>query len=176
MEIKIQRQNPNEIIDAYKARWSLFFRTKIKSCALYAFGGVIFMIIGSSNAGTGFWNPMTSFGFSFLLLSLIHFGQLFRVRHEQLKKIHSLTMEISKSSSEGIKLSFTKNSVVYEDPQLHTEMRWTHFTSYKVHKDYLFILSDDIFLFGVYVNKKELPADIYSELVNFVSGRLPEKK
>jgi hypothetical protein len=178
MEIKIVTSNFDDIFQQNKIKWKLFIRKRLISNLLFVIIGILFIttqFFSSNKADQSFWNFETSFGGSFLLLSIIYFYHIAKARYKFLQRAKKYVGDFKKIGK-AIEIEIKDDYVTYVDYQSLVELRWTIFTSYTYCDNYLFLNTIDEYLGGIIINRNDISEEQFSELFNFVSKKLVEKR
>jgi hypothetical protein len=81
-----------------------------------------------------------------------------------------------RSQTEGIEIKITNTSVTYKDFEIYSEMKWTVFTEHKLYKNYFILIIDRRDLSSIIINRNEISETQFTEIFEFVKGKLPEKE
>jgi len=176
MEIVIHRHNKDDLLRKHKVQWTLYTKKTVLTQILYACMGALVLILGilERKKVHNFWGFDSSVGLSLILLSLFYFTQTYRLKLKYFSELKQI-IERFKKQAEGIEIIITDRSISYKDFETFYELKWSNFRQYKFYKDYLFLITGSTYMSSVIINKNEINADKFYELLNFVSKRIPEK-
>ena len=177
MEIIIKRSNNDDLLEQNSIKWKLFTQKNILIFALYAFMGTFFLVTNwlTLKNDENFWGFTTSFGASLLLLSFFYFIHTYKNKIKYISRT-KLFINRYRSQTEGIEIKITNTSVTYKDFEIYSEMKWTVFTEYKLYKNYFILIIDWRDLSSIIINRNEISETQFTEIFEFVKGKLPEKE
>ena len=176
MEIIITRYNHDELLQQNVIKWKLFAKKSVQLILLYAFLGAV--ILGANwislKQGDSFWGFESSFGIGILLLSLFYFIHTYKNKIKFLARTKEIVSKY-KNENSGIEIKFNDTTVSYKDFEIYSELRWTVFTQYKLYRDYLILVMDSQYLTSIFVNRSEISEVQFTELLELVKNKLPER-
>lgn len=182
MEITIS-SDTDKIPDKHKILWRLHAVKTYRAIGLYFFGGILLIVIGSigdysfktfsDKTVTYNLNFTHSFGVALILLSIIYLYHTFKARS---KYFDSLDRQLYQEPNAFISnMIINETGVCTAGKDIKQEMKWTLFTHYKLYKHYLLLIMDDISLYSIVINMKELDNNAASELLAFAKRKLVKK-
>ena len=178
MKIQIKELNKSEsLVESSKILWKLFAK-KNKALFLLEFvvglGFITWGLLDNEYTFKGL-NLIFSFGIACIFLSLIYYYHLYRNKKLYFRKVSWYLQKYKNSQSECI-IEISDDFVRYEDFEKKNELKWSVFTSYKIISDFLFLITDDLLLAPITINKKLITNDEFNAIIEFVKKKLPEKK
>jgi len=159
MEIKFTRARFDILSELNAARVELVHRRQTTKLIASIVIGILFLSGGilTMDYFGSFWNFLSAIGISSLYTLYIYFYQRIKFRKEFLLDVRG---KVNK---------FTQQKNIAEF--LFTE----EFLSYNLeYKDYLFFVNDKATLMGTAIGKKELPVDLYQDLLILLDRKLPK--
>ena len=177
MEIKINREINDELIEIHRIRWNLSFKKSLLYFTFYAIAGLfIFGIAALDAVKSGhFWGLFSSFGLSLIFLSTYYFLHNYQNKRKYLANIR-MALALSKQRGQNTEIILNDTGVTFKDFQTHSEWKWSAFSHYMLYKNYLFLMMGSSVLNSVAIQKTELSAYEFDELVDFCKARLYLKK
>jgi hypothetical protein len=170
MEFKIIRTNAEDLTTANALKWQLLSKKKQLICLIYLGLGLLLLVCGIVS-DRGLWNMLTTAG----LVLLIMFGNI--LYHSAVSKQKFLA-GVSEDALRHPEITVTISDGLfsYRNAAAYYEFKWTFFSHYKLHQDYLFIISGGNILSSFSIRSGELPPEDFAALCRFVAGILPEWK
>jgi hypothetical protein len=177
MEIKIVKDSFTDVLERNRTRWNLAHKKNLFYFTFYALGGLFVLAIAALGAKNtaDFWGVFSSLGLGLIFLSTYYFLHTFQNKGKYLAGIKALTAQAN-NKSQHTELVLKDDLVTYKDLETYSEWKWSVFSSYMLHQDYLFLVMGNSVLNSIIIQKNEVSADEFAELVNFCSGHLYLKK
>ena len=177
MEIKIIKDDFLDGFERNRMRWNLAHKKNLLYFTFYALAGLFVLAIaalGAKNADD-FWGVFSSLGLGLIFLSTYYFLHTFQNKRKYLAKVRALIVQSTKNG-QHTELILKDECVTYKDTETYSEWKWSVFSSYMLYKDYLFLIMGNSVLNSIIIQKNEVPAGEFTELVNFCRSHLFLKK
>jgi hypothetical protein len=175
MEMKFTRARFDILSELSAAKMELLHRRQttkliasIVIAILFLSGGILTIDYFGS-----FWNFLSAIGISFLYTLYIYFRQRIKFRKEALLDIRGKVIKFTKQKNIA-EFLFTEDFLSYKDKEVTYQATWSSYTHYLEYKDYLFFINDKVTLVGLAIGKRELPVDLYQELLILLGRKLPK--
>jgi hypothetical protein len=175
MEIIIKRPSNDDLLEHNYIKWKLFSNRYI-ILLVYAVMGIFFLVGNwlTLKDGEYFWGFISSFGLSLVFLSLFYFSHIYQYKRKYLSRTKQI-LNRYKNQNEGVEIKITDKLVSYKDLEAYSEMKWTYFTEFKLYNNYLILIIDKQSLNSIIVNRNEISGAQFTELLEFVKNKLPER-
>jgi hypothetical protein len=172
MEFKIIRGFSDHLLLANQLKWRLLIRKQYPLFALNLALALILLFLGMTQA-SGIWNIFTTGGLLFFVFALRF------VYHTMLSKgkfLDSLKKNLLNNDGRTTEISISDAGVTYQDQDAHSDLKWSFFSSFKVHENYLFLISGESLMGAISLGENELPTGDFEKLCVLVSSKLPAWK
>ncbi len=174
MEIKIEKKVDDDLIKEAIVKWNFAAKKNFIAIGFCFLISIIFFSIGLLfSVGNSFWGFATCMGFCFAILSIIFADLLYRSRLKLIEKTKDFIK--NRNDKSPIKYVFTDEMVTISGFESYAEINWSAFTSYKLHKNYLFLFLRSYETSSITINQVDLSENDYSTLFLFISNRFREK-
>jgi hypothetical protein len=177
MEIEIIRTDFNCLISQEKMLWKNYIKVYLNIFILLAIaGGLCLADAVDVYSKTGILTTVTfSLAIGFFLSALINIAYPFLARQKSLKRTKQLVAQY-KRQPESLTIKLSGWGVTTKAPDAASEYAWSYFTSYKIADNHILILPNHHSLINIFIDKDELPAEQFNQLVTFLNNRFPQKK
>ena len=175
MEIKFTRARFDILSELNAARVELVHRRQTTKLIASIVIGILFLSGGilTMDYFGSFWNFLSAIGISSLYTLYIYFYQRIKFRKEFLLDVRGKVNKFTQQKNIA-EFLFTEEFLSYKDKELDYQATWSFFTHYLEYKDYLFFVNDKATLMGTAIGKKELPVDLYQDLLILLDRKLPK--
>lgn len=198
MNILINKDRSAQFItNTSKLRWKLYSR-KISILILLTFLlGALFLLTGlkqgyetsisdyNQNQHSSVVNvhtvqykyhPVLGLGIVFLLITLfIAYNYLVKQKKQFFNAMTKITNRHQQAVG-GYQITINETGISYNDFETTREEKWSVFSSYKNHKDYLILYRDDLYMNCFVIDLKDITANEADVLLKFLKPRMIEKK
>jgi hypothetical protein len=162
MEIIILKSRLNTI-NKYKIWWEIYSKKKKVASLIYFIVGLLYLLNSFYNRdiNESFWNFSSTFGFAFIISSVIYFFNHLRARR-------GFLYQMGESQVQDGQTTITENSISYKDESVQSEIKWQYYTHYKFYKGTLFLMRNNDLNSSVLFNNRDMPEEQFAILLKFV--------
>ncbi|MDE3212110.1 MAG: hypothetical protein KGM98_02670 [Bacteroidota bacterium] len=115
------------------------------------------------------------FGMALIFVSLYFFFMIFRQRMFFFKTSKRIS-KIRKVADNDFTIRINDQDISYQDFELASEAKWSHFSRFKIYKQFILLFADRYSWSSFAIPVNLLTDDDFKELFQFLKRRLSEKK
>ena len=174
MDIRLRRENHQITFRLNQILFEIYRKKNAKRylwSSLLAIGFLGVGILEKVDFGS-IWNVFTSIGMCFLFTIYIGIVQTIKMKKKSVMQTAQKIAQLMRARS-VLEISFTDSMIEYRNEELHVRANWSRYSSYFPYKDCLFIFEDNTSLSALGIEKGELPAEEWQELLGFLARKLP---
>lgn len=176
MDIKIIKQIDDTYITESLIKWKSSAKHNIRM--IYTFFGLalFYLIIGvtKQNRHDTFWNFWTSLGIAFVIVAMLLILHVYTEKSKFISKAKDCINK-SKTTDVTIEYIFSDEEISVRDSESYGEFKWSLFSEYQLHQNYLLIYLKNAQISVIEVDIKKITGDQFNSLLTLISSKLANR-
>jgi len=177
MDIKIIKQIDDTYITESLMRWKSSAKNNLRMIYTFFGLGFFYLIIGitKQNRYDTFWNIWTSLGIAFVIVAMLLILHVYTEKSKFISKAKDCIKK-SKTTVVTIEYVFSDKEITVRDSESYGEFKWSLFSEYQLHQDYLLIYLKNAQISVIEVDIKKITADQFDSLLTLLRSKLTKRE